>query len=95
MLADIERMQVESEGAHLKDEWIDERARDAQACVGCQRCAQRLKIVEKDFRRAICRQRLRELFLPLGESERRNRENGDGLPSGLARECAECAPSRR
>jgi hypothetical protein len=46
MLADIERVQMQAEGAHLQDERIDQRARNAQAALLGQRCAQRLQIVE-------------------------------------------------
>ena len=47
VLADVERVQMEAEGAHLQDQRIDERAREAEAAVGGERCAQDLEIVEK------------------------------------------------
>ena len=52
MLADVERVQMQAEGAHLQDERIDERARDADAAVCRQRSAQRFQIVEKLLRRS-------------------------------------------
>ena len=64
MLADVERVQMQAEGAHLQNERIDERARDADAVVRCQRGAQHFKIVEKLIDRAVGRQHLRQLVLP-------------------------------
>ena len=50
VLADVERVQMQAEGAHLQDERIDERARDADAAVRGQRRAQRFKIVDEILR---------------------------------------------
>ena len=65
VLADVERVQMEAEGAHLQDERIDERARDAQAAIGGQRGAQSFEIVEKFVHRAVGGQHLGELVLAL------------------------------
>ena len=47
-----------------KNERIDQRARNADAAVLRERCAQDLEIVEEILHRTIRRQRLRQLVLP-------------------------------
>ncbi len=63
VLADVERVQMQAEGAHLQDQRIDQRARDAHAAIRSQRGAQRLQIVDEILHRAVGRQRLRQLVL--------------------------------
>ena len=63
VLADVERVQMKPEGAHLQNERIDERARDADSAVCGKRSAQGLEIVEKILDRAVGRQRLRQFFM--------------------------------
>ena len=72
VLANIERVQMQAEGAHLQDQRIDQGARNAQAAIGGQRGAQRFQIVEKLLHGAVGGQHLGQLFLPL-----RQRVGGD------------------
>ncbi len=44
VLANVERVQVKAEGAHLQQQRIDERARDAQAAIGGKRLAQGFEV---------------------------------------------------
>jgi hypothetical protein len=47
VLADVEGVEMEAEGADLEDERVDEGAGDAKAAMGGERGAQLFKIVEK------------------------------------------------
>ena len=67
MLANIERVEMKAEGAHLEDERIDERARDADSVVLFERRAQRLQVIDKFLDGAIGRQYLRQLVLAARE----------------------------
>src|SRR5271157_1453630 len=74
MLADIESVQMQAEGAHLEDERIDECAGDANAAVGRERCAEGFDIVEELLRGAIGGQRLGELLVLARKREGRYRQ---------------------
>ena len=58
MLANVERVQMQAEGAYLEEERIDESARDANAAVRGERRAQGFEIVNEILDRAVGRQRL-------------------------------------
>jgi hypothetical protein len=79
VLANVERVQMQAEGAHLQDERIDERARDAQAAILGQRGAQGFQIVEKLIDRAVGGQHLRQLLLPCASVYE---VTGSGAPAG-------------
>ena len=80
VLANIESVKMESEGAHLQDQRIDERARDADSVIGCERRAQNLKIVEEVLDRAIGRQRLGQLVVSARKRIWRHGQRSAGRP---------------
>ena len=83
MLPNIERMQMKAKRAHLQDKWVNQRACDAQACIGSERGAQRFEIVEEFVDRGVGRKHLGELFLSLGQGERSNRKSSGRMLAGL------------
>src|ERR1700692_2088917 len=89
MLANVQRMQMEPEGAHLQNERVDERARDANSVICGKRIAQHLKVAEKILYRAVSRQYLRQLFVSARQGVRSNRHGSTGgakaLPSKFER----------
>ena len=73
MLPDIQRVQMQSEGAHLQNQWVNQRARNAQPAIVCQRLAQRLQVVDELLDIAISGQHLRQLVLSLRQRIRHHR----------------------
>ena len=92
VLANVERVQMKAKGAHLQDERVDEGAGDAQAAVGGQRGAQRLKVVEKLIDGTVSGQHLRQLVLPLRQGIWRY---GQRPPWGRDAPCVRCTRAFR
>ena len=74
VLPDVERMQMQTEGAYLQDQRIDQCARDAQPLMRRKRRAQRFKVVEKFLNGAVGRQHLRQFVLALREGKGHDRQ---------------------
>src|ERR1700741_1122968 len=67
-------MQMQAKGAHLQNERIDERTRNAKTFMLRQRGAQHFEVVEKLFDRTVRGQHFRQLLLSLSAGERYPRQ---------------------
>ena len=61
MLPDVQRVQVQPEGAHLQNQRVHQRPRNPQPPVRAQRVPERFEVAHQLLHRAVSRQRPRQL----------------------------------